>query len=509
MGPGGMGSLTPPCSSAPPNDPAGHLPSDRYVTRHGEHARLLHWLHQEGETVFRATMILLSVLSVTGCETSEVRDDLGSDGNGESTLFNGNVGAPAWAWPTNPEEFAQVLEESISTELSRLPLSGDALRPSWSAARWTGLADSTNNRWMADELSPVEKYDAAFNGWEETKTFQNLVPFDPVRCDLVTHDAQYYKDLGPAAEWMTRHRGNWAAHDGLDSDSDQAIDECDDLDGVNHQRDLDHAWAAAAMVEHEPVKPVTVGQVTFWPSDIKALLLTIYDNASAFILTGSCQAQVVERTPDGILAMKGCAGMSASDFHIMLTNFIGRFEASLGDERSENGQLISRPIDSYFIDLQRDLTAADALSLLGLEASPDDTYSPNPDARGWAEIHLTLHARERSTVGQVGEDGAPGQEVVSTPYHYILELDGQGRVIGGQWLADEGMTTPPDYLWIAQGPRFERALGKLSPETPAAGNPYVKYSEVRGLLQDSQSDQASGALEVQRTSEDGPDPLPN
>jgi hypothetical protein len=458
--------------------------------------------------MFRVTVFMLSALLLVGCEATDVRDDLGSGANGESTLFNGNVGVSDWAWPTNEDDFAQVLEESLVTELSRLPLSGDAARPSWSASRWTGMNDSTNVRWMADELSPMEKYDAVFNEWEETKSFQNLTPFDPGRCDLVPHDTDYYKELGPAAQWMSRHRGNWAAHDGLDSDGDKDVDECDDLDGLNTQRDLDHAWAAAAMTEHEPVKPVTIDQFTFWPSDIKALLLTVYDNATAFVLTGSCKAQVIERTADGILALKGCSGMSPSDFHIIITNFIGRFETSLGNEFSENGQLSSRPMDSYFIDLQRDLTSADALSLLGLEASPDGAYSPNPDARGWAEVNLTVHARDRSTVGQVDDAGDPNQNLVSAPYHYILELDGEGRVIGGQWLEDKETPDPPNYLWIAQGPRFERALEKMSPESPGPGNPYVTYSDVLDLLDQAKSDDAANSLQVQTPSAGSSDPLP-
>jgi hypothetical protein len=458
--------------------------------------------------MFRTTIFILSVLLVPGCEAAEARDDLGSGENGEATLFNGNIGGAAWAWPTKSEDFAQALDESIVTELSRLPLSGDAPRRSWSASRWAGLNDSTNARWLADELSPMEKYDAVFNQWDATKTFQNLTPFDPVRCDVEPHDADYYKLLGQAAEWMSRQRGNWVAHDGLDNDQDKAVDECDDLDGVNAQRDLDHAWTAAAMTEHEPVKPVTVAQFTFWPSDIKALLLTVYDNASAFILTGSCRAQTLERTADGILALKGCEGMSASDFHVMVTNFIGRFQSSLGQEASENGQLVSRPMDSYFIDLQREIAGEDALALLGLEASSDGAYSPNPDARGWAEVNLTVHARERSELGQKNEDGTPTQNTVSYAYHYILELDAVGRVIGGQWLMDEEAQQPPHYLWIAQGPRFQRSLATMTPETAAPGNPYVRYSDVLSLLNESKSEDADSSLELQTTSEGNSDPLP-
>jgi len=97
---------------------------------------------------------------------------------------------------------------------------------------------------------------------------------------------------------------------------------------------------------------------------------------------------------------------------------------------------------------------------------------------------------------------------VSQAHHYILELDGESNVIGGQWLSNEKTSVQPSYLWIAQGPRFQRSLNKTSPEAAAPGNPYVRYSEVLDLLNQSKAEEDSNALELQTTAEGNSDPLP-
>ena len=454
--------------------------------------------------MIRVIIMALSALLWLGCEAVEERDDLAAGAGGDSTQFNGTIGGPSWAWPENPQDFASELDKSVLTELSRLPLVGEASSGAWSALPWSGLQDSTNARWLDGELSPMQKYDAAYNEWGNTKNFMELKAFNPERCDLEPHDADYYKLLGPAAEWMSRHRGNWAAHDSVDSDGDKAVDECDDLDGVDQQRDLQHAWAAATMVEREPVLPVTVGDVTFWPSDIKALLLTVYDNATSFILNGTCRAAIIDRAGNGDLSLKGCEGTDAGDFHILLTNFVGRFQVVIAMEVADGETTTPRPIDSYLIDVQRQITSDEALALLGLEASEDGAYAPNPDARGWREINLTSHGRKPAAVGHTDAPEETDSLVVSQAYRYVLELDGDERVIGGQWISDEKESPPPSYLWIAQGPRFERLIGKSSPELTAPGNPFVEYSDVSALVQDA----GGSSLRLQTPGEERTEPLP-
>jgi len=342
----------------------------------------------------------------------------------------------------------------------------------------------------------MEKYDLAFNGWQTTKSFEELTPYNPSRCEEQDYDALYADSLGPAAQWASRHRGNWIAHDRVDSDGDGLEDECDDLDGMETWWDLDHAWAAAASVEEEPAEPVSVNGVNFWPSDVKALLLTVYDSSTSFILSGTCRASQLERNYKGLPLNKGCEGLDAGDFHVLLTNFVGRFQAAISEEVTENGRIVSRPIDSYSVELQRSIEADEAVALLGQESAGDGTYLLNPDARAWIEVEVSTQALVSSAPSQTGLLADVETFTTSRVHHYVLELDSEDRILGGQWVKDAKSQTSPDFLWIVQGPRFQRVVGDPEPELDAPSNPFVRYSEVLALLNQATGNSGGSDLEI-------------
>jgi hypothetical protein len=431
--------------------------------------------------MLRWTVLVCVLLCWTGCETGELRDELFGETDGGSGGFVGTVGNLEWVWPAEPGDFEATLVAALALDLQRLPSEGSADRRAWPASVWPSLHDSTNHRWLAGDLSPVEKYDLTYNAWSTTKNFEALSPFSPARCEERDFDPEYYEGLGPAAEWTARHRGNWAAHDKIDSDGDGHGDECDDLDGVDSGRDLDHAWAAAAMVETEPREPIEVAGVTFWPSDLKALLLTVYDDAAAYVLTGACQGQPLERRFDGVVSDAACEGMSAGDFHLVLTNLVGRFGMAIAEDVRDGEQVVSRPLDSYKVEVLRDVDSAEARELLGLDEAVDEKWELNPDARAFVEVQVTttpLTAAEPSPSGLLDQ-----VETYRTArgLHYILELDLDRRIIGGQWITSDKSGPVPGFLWIAQGPRLKRLVGQADTALDAPSNPFVHYEEVLSL----------------------------
>ena len=142
-------------------------------------------------------------------------------------------------------------------------------------------------------------------------------------------DAAYYEALGPAARWMSEHRGNWRAHDGIDNDGDGEIDECDDQDGIARWWGLCHAWTPAALIEDEPIRTIVYDGITFYPSDLKALMITVYDSSRAVVIGGRCKASQVERDETGRIIDEYCRDTNAGSFHVITTNFLGRFRLGL------------------------------------------------------------------------------------------------------------------------------------------------------------------------------------
>jgi hypothetical protein len=80
-------------------------------------------------------------------------------------------------------------------------------------------------------------------------------------------------------------------------------------------------------------------------------------------------------------------------------------------------------------------------------------------------------------------------------YHYVLELDDAGKILGGEWLqgrgghARYGVSEQPDFLWISTGPN-ENSFGRA--------NPHVSYAKVKELIEKSRAVPTSGGAGDER-----------
>jgi subtilisin-like proprotein convertase family protein len=68
-------------------------------------------------------------------------------------------------------------------------------------------------------------------------------------------------------------------------------------------------------------------------------------------------------------------------------------------------------------------------------------------------------------------------------YHYVLELDGEGKIIGGEWIG-ESQTNHPDFLWLPTRP------------SSYGNNPNISLDEVRELVAKSRQEPGSGEDDV-------------
>ena len=92
--------------------------------------------------------------------------------------------ADAWNFSNNPERF----QMSFVYKYSELPTAGRAEQTPWPDTYWPTYMDGANWRWQGvGELSPLEKFDKAFNSWTPSADFLAAKPFDPER-DCGKHD---------------------------------------------------------------------------------------------------------------------------------------------------------------------------------------------------------------------------------------------------------------------------------------------------------------------------------
>jgi subtilisin-like proprotein convertase family protein len=403
---------------------------------------------------------------------SSVRGKPESDGK----LVDGK--ADAWNSTNNPERF----NVEFDYLLTNLPDSGKAEVTPWPDTYWPTYKDSSNQRWQgSDEMSPLEKYDVAFNGWEPPEGFMELRPFNPSNCEA-GFDAAYYEQLGPAANYQSKYKGNAEARDGIDNDDDGEVDECGDYDGVETWWGLCHAWVPAAILEKEPQHAVTYNGVTFEVGDIKALLITQYDRASAFMLGGRCNEKEVERDDEGRLTQPQCRDTNAGSFHVVLTNMLGRYKRSFAEDRTYDYEVWNQPMYDYQVLSQEPLDAKAAMAALG---QPDaESYTYNEDAVSFVKFRTKVRylsePHQSTTRPLVPDVENNGSYLGSDTYDYIVELDADGKIIGGEWM-NYSQTSHPDFLWL--------------PIADRGGNPHLAMDKIQILLELATAEEQPGGGE--------------
>lgn len=501
---------------------------------------------------------LIGLMAMTWACGETVIDDnsaLTSDG----VIKSADGKADRWNYRNSPARFRM----QFDYKLANLPAEGSTEKIAWAASYWPVYEDGINNRWQGkDVLSPAEKYDKAYNGWEPDAGFMDLKPFDLDTCEF---DEEYYEQLGQAASHVTRNNGNYRAHNGIDDDGDGVADkdECSthgdvtDYDGIETWFGICHAWAPAAVLEDEPLKAVEHNGVRFETSDIKALLIQQYDRSSAYMMGGRCNETELERDDTGRIIKEECRDLNAGSWHVSITNLLGKDKRAYVIERTTNYQVWNQPLIGYKITAQNVISLQEAIELLNLE---QDSAGNGDYVHGVEEetdlakaiLHLVntatfieldvdarldrraasniTYARPFTTLNQldevswvgsramnslakyVGENGLVGSDAYtyntdavkfveiemttdwvteSSPridptspindryvrhdnYHYILELDANDNIIGGEWVGSS-TTQHPDFIWTPTG--------------RTSGNPYISTEEIRKLIKLSREDE--------------------
>ena len=191
-----------------------------------------------------------------------------------------------------------------------------------------------------------------------------------------------------------------------------------------------NGWTAAAIRHAEPQKSVTRNGVTFTPSDVKALLAELYTYSDTAFLGGL----------DRIIN----PGM----FHVTLTNWLGRKSYPIGMEAAPDREVWNYPIYSY-------------------------AYSSAPRAGG-RQVEVRLNVAHTMLLDRE-YDKAPSRYRIAF-FHYLLDLDSEGRITGGRYYPD---STRIDMLWVPLPPAQGGRAGN------ERGNPHLDVNEVLALWRES------------------------
>ena len=370
------------------------------------------------------------------------------------------------------------MSQHLTYELAKLPMHGFRDTPVWkdrypeavgkaesiwADTYWPTSEGSHNNRWQGPNVkSPLEKYDAAFNSAPGCDTYPSRFYGTGAKAEWDT----YYGCAGPAAKWQSQNfQGGGEMHDGVDNDGDGKVDDygTDGIDGIAGWWGTCHAWTPASQLVPEPQHAVTLNGVRFEVGDIKAIIQNSFDSTAAVMLGGRCNSKEITHDVHGS-ANDDCSDVNPGALHVVMTNFLGLTTLPLVEDRTANYEVWNQPVAGYDITKQDEVTAKQANQCVG---ATGDTWTFNTKATKLYDV--------RMTVTYVVE-GYPGTSPIgfhnnesTDDYHYILELNDAGKVIGGRYCTDT-QNNHVDFLW--------------SPTVTwgSPSNPYVDVANVKKLV---------------------------
>ncbi|GMF80348.1 unnamed protein product [Phytophthora fragariaefolia] len=348
--------------------------------------------------------------------------------------------------------FGEKLEVDFTTLRDQFAYASAPNAP-WPGSYWPTFQDGINHVWKHGEASASEKYAKAFG-----------------------LDVADFKDRISANNGVDSCKTNTACSS--DADCPSGIP-CAKREGaisgncIPTWYGICHAWAPAALLEEEPKCNAEKNGVTFHVMDIKALLTEVYDGADInTVFTGARfngPDSPVSVDQYGRFTDATRRDIGAGFFHIAISNIMGKHQTSIIIDVAADSEVWNQPVWSYHVQTMEIIDTAEACS----KYFGTSSYPFNSEMVHLAYVKTTVTwAVEAYIDGPLVSTGGVSSYTVSNDYEYLLELNANNVIIGGEWVGDS-KEDHPDFLWFATG------KPDISAETSAG----LKYADVRDLLE--------------------------
>jgi hypothetical protein len=365
---------------------------------------------------------------------------------------------------------------------------------------------------LRDVLSPVEKYDLLFHGGadrhdvpaRQTCQYSDLVR-NGENCARLSLPA--HRVAGPATQWELLHHGNYQPQ----FRPDGWWGHCNGWASYAVAEAGGAPWDDVRVKLDDQGQPVLCGDeerdcILFYRGDIEALMSELYFSDTSTVAGRRCDVdpEQIERDEFGRPLESTCLDVNPATYHAAITGLLGQPQAPLtGGPAQRLAFVIDHAYGAEvwnFPVVQADILSvsepftdpARAMQLIcqadqGTPACRGD-YRFNPRAASFVHVE-TIYRMVSDSVGpesmrlRADERQIPLHEV---PLSYLLELDGRGYIVGGEWTSDTGIfgvdnrELHPDFLWMPA-----QAQGWGEDEDDLGGNddnPFISYGKVRKLL---------------------------
>lgn len=263
-----------------------------------------------------------------------------------------------------------------------------------------------------NRMSPSEKYDALIGDSSETLTRA-----------MWAEGKRYYDTHGDVESWMG----------------------------------ICHGWAPAAYMLARPTKAITLKTprnipITFYPSDIKALASLLWANApsSTKFIGGRCNDKEPQTDPTtGRTLSSQCFDTNPGTWHLAMVNQIGANKRGLVLDATFDYQVWNQPAYGYsytYFNPQTDnavRTIAEAKVAIANYTNDKFKKYRSPQAVAVVGIEMSVSYVVETRPSQRDTDNPSYDAIRKVAYLYDLELDANGKIIGGEWYQNPH----PDFLW--------------------------------------------------------------
>jgi len=378
-----------------------------------------------------------------------------SDGGGVVTVADLARGKAPIKAHDRAEDVVDVLRYDRPAEMDAQNLAAAALTETpWSDNYWPVYLGVLGNRYA----------DTAFPGSDTWKENHDYVVARPASAIVATGAAAALDALAPAEKYDllvgdragTLTAAMWAQGQGI----------LDAHGKVETWMGICHGWSPASYMLGRPRRAVAVvspdGAVgfRFFPSDIKALASLLWaSSAPAVRFIGTrCDDKDPARDENGRTLSDACFDTNPGTWHLAVVNQIGVARRAFVMDATYDYQVWNQPICGYeyhyFNPQQMTFAPTLAEALVPRADFTRDRFTRHRSAGYAAVAGVAMRVRYvAETRPSHAETDDPGRDrLVLVDYFYDLELDRDGRIVGGEWYVNRH----PDFLFSPA--RGERAV---------------------------------------------------
>jgi hypothetical protein len=244
----------------------------------------------------------------------------------------------------------------------------------------------------------------------------------------------------------------------------------DEFGSVEGWMGLCHGWAPASFMEPRPTHKFTAQSlndenetIEFFPDDVKALLtlkwakgvLVTQDflKSGTRFIGGRCDVTNPEQDPEtGRIIDPKCFDLNPGSWHMVVTNHLATEKRPLIIDAAFDYEVWNQPVVKYSYSYfnPKTMTSTGEISeAIVLINDPEfkDTFTKfrkNPKAVSVVGIIMDVTYTIESVPHGYDTDDETHDFVRTVQYHYDLELDANGKVVGGEWYNK----SHPDFVWM-------------------------------------------------------------